>query len=140
MELDRKEHAVSLHKDGYNCAQAVACTYCDLFGIDEETAFCMTEGYGFGCGMQEICGALTGAFAVAGMANSSGNIRRGITKKSTYDITGAMGKKFCEINGSMLCRELRGTPEHPTPKTCGEYIADACQLLEDYLKDAHKGK
>ena len=37
MELNRKDRAVELHKKGYNCAQAVACNYCDLFGMDEET-------------------------------------------------------------------------------------------------------
>lgn len=25
-------------KNGYNCAQTVACAYCDLTGIDEEKA------------------------------------------------------------------------------------------------------
>ena len=39
MELNRKDRAVELHKKGYNCAQAVACNYCDLFGMDEETVF-----------------------------------------------------------------------------------------------------
>ena len=33
----RVEQAAERKMCGYNCAQAVACTYCDLAGIDEET-------------------------------------------------------------------------------------------------------
>ena len=30
----RVARATALFKEGYNCAQSVACTYCDLFGGD----------------------------------------------------------------------------------------------------------
>lgn len=30
----RIERADELHRKGYNCAQAVACTYADLVGVD----------------------------------------------------------------------------------------------------------
>ena len=30
---------------GYNCAQAVACTYCNLAGLDEETTKELTQGF-----------------------------------------------------------------------------------------------
>ena len=32
----RIEETEKRHNKGYNCAQAVACTYCDLVGVDEE--------------------------------------------------------------------------------------------------------
>ena len=34
----RIKQTIELHKKGYNCAQAVACAYCDLVDIDEKTA------------------------------------------------------------------------------------------------------
>lgn len=34
----RVKEAEERKKNGYNCAQAVACSYSDLAGIDEETA------------------------------------------------------------------------------------------------------
>jgi len=135
MELNRKDRAVELHKKGYNCAQAVACNYCDLFGIDEETVFRITEGFGFGCGMKEICGAISGAIAVIGMNQSSGNVERGVTKKATYDQTSALGKKFEEKNGSMICAELKGSPEKEPLRSCDGCIEDACVLVEEYLKE-----
>ena len=124
MELNRKDRAVELHKKGYNCAQAVACNYCDLFDIDEETVFRITEGFGFGCGMKEICGAISGAIAVIGMNQSSGNVERGVTKKATYD-----------QNGSMICAELKGSPEKEPLRSCDGCIEDACVLVEEYLKE-----
>ena len=39
-------------KRKYNCAQSVACTYCDLVGMDEKTMFRIVEAFGadMGCG------------------------------------------------------------------------------------------
>ena len=99
----------------------------------------MTEGFGFGCGMKEICGAISGAIAVIGMNNSSGNVERGVTKKSTYDQTSALGKKFEEKNGSMICRELKGGPDKAPLRSCDGCIEDACVLVEEYLKEAYHG-
>ena len=36
---DRVALAMAYHDRGFNCAQAVACTYCDKAGIDEKTMF-----------------------------------------------------------------------------------------------------
>lgn len=69
----RVEQAIERHKRGFNCAQAVACTYCDLAGVSEDVMFRMMEGFGAGMGAMECtCGAVSGAVAVAGMKNSNG--------------------------------------------------------------------
>ena len=44
----RVEQAAERKMCGYNCAQAVACTYCDLAGIDEETVRNLTQGFAAG--------------------------------------------------------------------------------------------
>ena len=55
----RVDLAIEKHKSGYSCSQAIACAYCDLIGIDEETAFRMTEGLSLGMGgMEGTCGAV----------------------------------------------------------------------------------
>ena len=38
---ERQQRAQELHGKGYNCAQSVACAYCDLVGLDEQTAYKM---------------------------------------------------------------------------------------------------
>ena len=71
---ERAKLAQDFHNQGYNCAQAVVCAYCDLAGLDRETAYKMAEGFGFGMGCMEMCGALSGAFMLAGM-NAQGEVR-----------------------------------------------------------------
>ena len=53
---------------GYNCAQAVACTYCNLAGLDEETTKELTQGFAVGMGgsMEATCGAIIGAINILG--------------------------------------------------------------------------
>ena len=64
----RIKDTIVRHDKGFNCAQAVACTYCDLLGYKEEDVFRMTEGFGAGMGgMQATCGALSGAVLLAGL-------------------------------------------------------------------------
>ena len=70
----RIEKAVQNKNNGYNCAQAVACSYCDIVGMDEETMYKVTEALGAGMGgMEGTCGAISGACIVLGLKNSSGN-------------------------------------------------------------------
>ena len=38
------------HTRGYNCAQIVLCSYAEELGIDEETLFRISEGFGAGMG------------------------------------------------------------------------------------------
>lgn len=42
----KAEHATKLHENGCNCAQAVACSFCQEFGIDENEMFRIAEGFG----------------------------------------------------------------------------------------------
>ena len=65
---------MAFHDKGYNCAQAVACSFCEEFGIDQETMFRVSEGFGLGMGMMDMCGAVTGMLMVIGMENSVGNL------------------------------------------------------------------
>ena len=44
------ERAVANHKKKYNCAQAVACAFCEELGRDEKEVFEMMEAFGFGMG------------------------------------------------------------------------------------------
>lgn len=69
---ERAKKALEYHKKGYNCSQAVACSFCEEFGVDEETMFRIAEDFGFGMGMMDICGAVTGMFMVMGLDNSVG--------------------------------------------------------------------
>lgn len=129
----RVNKAIELHDKGYNCAQAVACTYCDLFGVDEETAYRLSEGFGLGMGLMEVCGALSGAFMLAGLQNSAGVEAPGKTKGATYKLTRTLAEAFHEKNGSLLCRELKGVETGKVLRSCPGCIEDACRLVEEQL-------
>ena len=90
----RVEKAMELHKKGYNCAQAVACSFCDVVQMDEDTLFRVTEAFGGGMGgMKGTCGAISGACAVAGLLRSEGK-EQCKSKAQTYKLSKALLSKF----------------------------------------------
>lgn len=137
---ERTNLAAQKHKKGYNCAQAVACAYCDLFGMDEKTAFIATEAFGSGMGaMEGTCGAVAGAVFLAGVKNSTGNLETPDSKGKTYKLSKAITKEFQEKNGSLVCKELKGlVPECPVFRECPGCIEDAAKLVEEILLSDEK--
>ena len=66
--MNRVERAAEYHKKGYNCAQAIVCAFCDKVGLDEETAFKVSEGLGLGVSdTYGTCGAVTGMALIMGI-------------------------------------------------------------------------
>lgn len=129
----RVQKAIDLHHKGYNCAQAVVCAYCDLFGLDEETAYRASEAFGFGMGQMEVCGALTGACMLAGLKNSGGLQAVGKTKAETYKLDRQLAAAFREKNQSVLCRELKGVESGKVLRPCDGCVEDGARLVETYL-------
>ena len=54
MENSRCEKAVEKKHNGYNCAQAVACSFCKEASMDEDTLKKITQGFGAGLGLSLI--------------------------------------------------------------------------------------
>lgn len=133
---DRVAKAAELHKKGYNCAQAVACAYCDLFGADEKEVFRLMEGFGLGMGdMKCTCGAVSGAVALAGIKNSDVELDAPKTKGSTYKIAKQLTAAFKEKNQSVICADLKGVETGQMLRSCPGCIEDACRIVEEYLVD-----
>lgn len=131
---DRVAKAAELHKKGYNCAQAVACAYCDLFDADETEIFRMLEGFGLGMGdMKCVCGAISGAITLAGLQNSDANLDAPKTKGSTYKLSKAITNAFREKNGSIICADLKGVETGQMLRSCPGCIEDACIIAEEIL-------
>lgn len=136
---NRIEKALENHKKGYNCSQAVVCAYCDLFGVDEETAFRLSEGFGGGMGgMQETCGAVTGMYMLAGLKGSGGQLLCGKTKAETYKVIRQLAEEFKSMNSTVICRELLGKDGQPKKRSCQGCIEDASRLVETFLLDMEK--
>lgn len=123
----RVEDAANKKMSGFNCAQSVACTYCDLAGIDEATMKKLTQGFAVGMGMtmEGTCGALVGATAVLGAIKDN--------PRETVSGTKEMLQSFLEKNGTIVCKELKGITDGKVKMECVDCVRYAAQLLEEQL-------
>ena len=130
----RVEETLKKHDKGYNCAQAVACTYCDLVGVDEKLMFKMTEALGAGMGgMQGTCGAVSGACVLAGMKRSTGNLEKPDSKVASYQLSKEIVRQFEDRVGSVTCKEIKGVGTGNVLYSCNDCIKDAAALAEQIL-------
>ena len=93
----------------------------------------MSEAFGFGMGMMEVCGALTGGLMLAGLQNSAGVETPGSTKAATYKIDRMLGEAFSEATGSLLCSELKGRDTGKPLCSCDDCIRHAARIVEEKL-------
>mgnify|MGYP002673608901 FL=1 len=123
----RIQEAVNKKRNGYNCAQAVACTYCDLVGMDEETMRKITQGFAVGMGtMEASCGAITGAAVILGLLNDD--------PAKTFADSRAIISKFKEQNDSVICKELKGIETGTVLRECNDCVMDAARFLEEQIQ------
>ena len=124
------------HTRGYNCAQIVLCSYAEELGIDEETLFRISEGFGAGMGgMMQTCGAVTAMFMALGLANSSGDLQACDIKPQTMKKVRELAAEFEKKNGSIVCRELKGIDTGKVLRSCDGCIEDGIRILGEYLLD-----
>lgn len=123
----RVDEAVARKASGrYNCAQAVACTYCDIAGVDEDTAGNIAAAFGVGMGnLEGTCGSLVGAGMVLGLKLRD----RAAAMRSMKKLM----EKFKAQNGSTICKELKGLGATCPLRACNDCVADAARFLEEEL-------
>ena len=130
--MDRAELAVEKYRSGYNCAQAVACVFADVLGVDETLLYKAAEGFGGGMGTGKgVCGAVSGAAIVAGMLNSDGNVEQaGATKAGTTRMSGQVQREFVKQAGALICSEIKGSEK---PTSCPDCIRIAVRETEKMI-------
>mgnify|MGYP001064061252 CR=1 FL=1 len=133
------QRAQALRDRGYNCAQAVACTFSAEVGMDEQTLFRMLEGFGGGMGNHRAtCGAVSGAAAIVGLLTSKGSVEAG-TKTTTYERIGSLVDAFYEKNKSLVCREILGEDDGIVLQSCDGCVKDAVMLVHELLHKLDNG-
>lgn len=144
----RAEQAVAYFKIGYNCAQAVYLAYADFFGMEPKTAAIIAAPLGAGIGrMREVCGTVSGAALIAGLAIPCDNPSDMAAKTRCYALVQQVADRFREANGSIICRELLGIApikESPTPsprtdayykkRPCVELVRMSATFIGEELK------
>ncbi|MBR6572809.1 MAG: C_GCAxxG_C_C family protein [Clostridia bacterium] len=143
----KTEKAKELFMQGYNCSQAVVGAFCEDLGLDLETAMKLSSSFGGGMGrLREVCGAVSGAFMVAGLKYGYSDPTDKTAKTQHYKLIQDMAAKFKEQNGSIICRELLGvgdkketfvpedrTKEYYKKRPCAELVEIAAKITEEML-------
>ena len=145
--MDHPSEAKRLFLEGYNCAQAVFCAFCDLTGMDIDAAARLSSSFGGGMGrLREVCGTVSGALLALGVLRGYDDPKNPEAKKAYYALVQEYARRFREKNGAIICRELLqnvtaapgGAPEERTPefyarRPCLRLVCDAAAILDEML-------
>ena len=148
---ERAKQAGRYFVEGYNCAQAVAISFEKELGMEKEAIARLMSSFGGGMGrMREVCGAVSGALLVLGWMKGYSGAEGDEAKKAHYVRVQEFARRFKEIHGSIICREiLKGVPVKnentpiPEPRTeeyyktrpCAVLVEDAVMILEQMLEE-----
>ena len=143
--MNRAEKGKELFESGVNCSQAVLLAYEDELDVDSRVLLRIGASFGGGMGrLREVCGAVSGIFAVAGLLQGPDDPTDREAKIAHYKLIQELAAKFREKSGSIICRELLGlraaenspvpeerTAEYYSRRPCAKYIMSAIEILEE---------
>ena len=146
---DHAECARALFLEGYNCSQAVVCAFEDVTGLDRDTAARLASSFGGGLArLREVCGTVSGAALVLGLARGYSDPKDYAAKKAHYARVQEFARRFRAQTGSIVCRELLAgvevtggmAPEARTEayykkRPCPMLAFTAAQILEEMLSE-----
>ena len=148
--MEHRLIAEELFVKGYNCAQAVFVAYCDEMKLDKEVALKLSSSFGGGMGkLREVCGALTGAFAVAGVLWGYSDVTDDKVKNEHYALIRRIAEEFKAANGgTYICKDLlkglaniNSKDSHPRNeeyykvRPCVRFVSTACEILDGILAE-----
>ena len=149
--IDHAQKAKELFLDGLNCAQSVFCAFCDVTGLDFDTARKMASSMGGGMGrLREACGACTSAFLIMGLLYGYEGTGADGSKAAHYAQIQNFAHAFEAKYGSFICRDLIAnmnlpvstdptpdarTPEYYQHRACAKLVEGAAALLDEYIRE-----
>ena len=130
---ERKDKEIELHSNRYTCSQAVACAFCDLVNVDEDTMKDMVRKYSGGA--YKVCGAVMGAYVIVNYLNDNVNLENPAEPiKEDIELLNEIERRFKEKNTSVLCKELKGITTGTVLRSCRGCVEDAAEILEEIVK------
>ena len=143
------EKARELFIKGYDCSQAVFGAFCDVTGMDEDTALRLASSMGAGMGrMREVCGACSGMFMVCGLLYGYSDSSDNKAKAEHYALIQRMAEMFKEKHGTIICRELLAglkTDTNPVPEArteeyykvrpCLKFVETAAEIMDRIIEE-----
>ncbi|MGN0619513.1 MAG: C-GCAxxG-C-C family protein [Ruminiclostridium sp.] len=147
MNNSKADKASELFSNNFNCSQAVLTAFAPDFGLDEQLALRLGTSFGGGARNGEICGAVSGALLVLGLKYGHYISTDNRQKSRAYEIAADYTRRFKEVNGSIVCRELLGydltKPDEMAcikekglfGDVCPKMIKSAVEILESVLAE-----
>lgn len=142
------EHVLVRFQDGCNCCQAVLSSQSARYGLPEDVAVRLATGFGSGMCRGGICGAVSGAVMLLGLAGGGGGPGYANLKVATAARVKDFYARFIERNGSIICRDLIGldpsTPdglaqarqENRFATICARLVTDAVSLVQSIIAES----
>lgn len=142
--MNKKEKAIELFRNKFNCSQAVFTTFGTDHGLSENECLRTACAFGGGMGRQQLtCGALTGALMALGLKYGKAAGDPEEKKTETYNKARELFNGFKKLHGTTNCRELLKGLDMNDPDDhkrivdlnlfevqCEKYISDAVSLTE----------
>lgn len=145
--MQRKEKAVELFRQKFNCSQAVFTAYRHTDVLKEKDALKLATVFGAGVAGSgsELCGAVTGALMAISMRNGMGDVHSIEAKTQTYELGKRFMADFKSCMGSCACESILkmniGIPENLQKARdmklfetrCEDAVKAASDILEKML-------
>ena len=146
MMRKRASDAVSSFGRGYNCSMAIFSAYAPDFGLGAGEAARIASPFGAGVARTgEVCGAVSGALMVIGLAQRPEAIRDAASREKVYALAQRFIDEFTARNKSVNCTELVGydlsdpgqyaeaREKKVFATRCSKLVRDAGEILEKIL-------
>ena len=146
--MDRCALAYQLHREGWNCAQAVAGTCADLAGRTPEELLPLMGGFGggFGGSHEEACGAVSGGTLILSLCFPHADGGNQEAKINLYRISKEFRRRFHDVFGYSRCGDLLRARPGVTEKNpasqrlgvtahCDNMIVTAVEILEKLVEE-----
>jgi C_GCAxxG_C_C family probable redox protein len=146
MRPNRPDRAAALFQEGALCSQAICQAYGDELGFSAGMASRVAGGFGSGLARTDgICGAVSGAVMVLGLAFGSDDATDRPARELLYAIVQEFIAEFRDRHGSVSCTELLGydlgnaeeaaaaREAGVVPRVCPVMVRSAAELLEEML-------
>jgi len=133
----RVKKARDIFSGPYNCAQAVACAFSDVVGLEDEKIMRLVSGFGFGMGGERsVCGAISGGIFVL-----SSTLPDPASRDELYADVRDLLDRFRQQHGNtIMCRDLVGeNPGHEDfQSSCPPLIESVIKLVSEKLAGKRK--
>jgi len=145
--MQRKDKALELFRQKFNCSQAVFTAYRQADVLEEKDALKLATIFGGGVlgSGNELCGAVSGALMALSMRFGRGDVHSIEAKKQTYALGRRFMADFKSCMGSCTCASILGinigTPENLNKARemklfetrCVDAVKAASDILEKLL-------